>query len=1318
MNDKTLTAFVDTGSEATIIKSSVAQGLKGARILDSAKSVQGVAGTPMAVLGETDLNFDIVTPHITVHRVCMVDGINFPGDVLLGMDLLRRFDIELVATNEPPRAYISLDGRRFPVEYTGQESLRCAIIQTVEANPVELSTQATHMTPVHVTSTEVIKPRSGRFVSATVAKSLPKSGVVMIEGTHPRFIVPRAVVNTSSRKTAVWVVNPDNKPRRITQGTCIGQAEYVEEQYLLEIGKSTNSSESVSCSLPDGTHVCSAELDPEAPDNAEYARDPDDIGVCDISLDSLDDFYAIHDFGYRDDEYVIFPETPVLSRVESDGEPCPNHVEVGALAKKDNHELLDLNHLDITQQEQLRGVLADFPHLFSGDKSTIGKIPGIQHRITTKTNHPVCRRQWRLPQATKQTIRAECDAMLQQGVIEPSTSPWLSPVVLVRKKDGTIRFCVDYRGLNAITVADSHPLPRIDEVIDSLSGKVWFTVLDSRAAYWAVEVAPADRPKTAFTDGARLFQFARMPFGLCTAPTTFQRTMNLVLSKVLGKHTLAYLDDVVVASTTFESHMQDLAETLHLLNEAGLKLNQSKCTFAKQQIDFLGFVVSADGVLPNPNKVKAIKEMKPPKNVREVRRFLGACGFFRRHIKNFATVARPLTKLTRKDMPFCWSRESDDAFMNLKTALASAPVLRMPNFDHPFEIHTASKDALGAVLIQRGDEDEPQAVCYWSRTLNDAESRYNAIDLEALAVVEGVRVFDPYVYGRHFTVHTDHRPLTYVFSRKTKSPRMSRFAHDLSFYDFNIVYKPGPSNHVPDLLSRPIGETPPNTASEVLPVAQAPPPVDPDQPADLTTLDHVALREHQLKDELWKDIMEFLEGKRLPRGSVPTSLQEFELDQGVLYHLRSMPDRVVKQVCVPHGLRSQALQLAHSPPTAVHPGALRTYHNLEANYYFPNMLRLCKWYVQHCTTCQRRKGSRNHVEMQGRPPPEGPLELVSADLMDLRASAGGYRYVLSIVDHHSRFLQLVPLRNKSAETVLRGFYDHYITLFGPPRQIVTDNGGEFANEQWQNLCKELEVKYSYTVAYHPSSNGLVERTNRVVKDALSMLVADKPGTWPSYLPSVRLAINSAIHRSVGDQPLYLLTGRMALFPRGLTNLSTTDASLRTQQLAKARQFAIDASLRTHERNAEAHKKKVRSNWKPEEDALVLRRDFTAGALQDRWLGPCRIVKRLGPVTWLLKDLQPPHGTIKQHQDQMKPYIPPAELDYVDLGDQLPLDLMGDEQWNGRPPDIADLHDVPCEPDDNGNRWVGSLPAQEDDGTDGETDYETCSEMDDEIDCEL
>jgi len=411
--------------------------------------------------------------------------------------------------------------------------------------------------------------------------------------------------------------------------------------------------------------------------------------------------------------------------------------------------------------------------------------------------------------------------MLTQGVIEPSSSPWLSPVVLVKKRDGTHQFCVDYRGLNRVTTPDAYPLPRIDEILDSLTGRTWFTVLDSRSAYWAISVHPDDRQKTAFTDGYRLLQFRRLPFGLSTAPTTFQRTMNVVLASVLGRHTLAYLDDVVVASASFSEHLQHLQETLALLNDAGMKLNLGKCELAKHQVKLLGFIVGPEGVRPNPDKTAAIADMKRPHSVQDVRRFLGACGFFRRHIQGFAAMAKPLTALTKKGVKFEWGDAAQLAFTSLKDTLVRNPVLCLPNFSQPFEVHCdASTQALGGALLQHDAEGVPHAVAYWSRTLKDAETRYAVIDLEALAVVEAVRAFDPYIYGRQFEVWTDHQPLVEVFSRRTKSTRLSRYAYKLGGYDFVLRYKIGASNHVPDLLSRPAGDASPS-AEKACPLEQA-----------------------------------------------------------------------------------------------------------------------------------------------------------------------------------------------------------------------------------------------------------------------------------------------------------------------------------------------------------------------------------------------------------------------------------------------------------------------------------------------------------------
>jgi len=844
VNGKEVTCFIDTGSEVTVLKEEAAKLLPGIRMLRSSRTLKGVAGMPKSVEAEADLRFTIRPGLDLVHRTCITSGIHFPGDMLVGMDMLRRFPVILCILPNSSDSYLELDGHRHEITFVGEESLHCCEVPACHESKGELPEpfiplQPRYVSPVHVTEATTIEPRAGRFVAASLSRSVPdETHVAVIEGNMSCLLVPRTLITVQERRSSVWVVNTAPKPRKVSPGTVVGYAELVSASEVSEVRGSDIHPTSQFLQTPSGGAVNETTVK-QAP---KFLHSPHE-DVSDGNLGSLEEtnvealdsgyqsnvlnesseehgfiedgfesFDACLDFGYEPDEFFVFPETPAIDELCHIGSETQQGVASATPPPNTDNfflpeEQLRLSHLKSEQRSRLTGVLRRFPRLFTGDKHSVGTVPGIEHRIHTDTNVPVCVRQWRLPQSTKEIIKQECKTMIQQGVIEPSVSPWLSPVVLVKKKDGSVRFCVDYRGLNRVTTPDSYPLPRIDELMDSLSGKTWFTVLDSRAAYWAISVHPEDRPKTAFTDGNRLYQFRRLPFGLSTAPTTFQRTMDVVLSSVLGRHTLAYLDDVVVASTSFDAHLNHLQETLGLLENAGMKLNLFKCEFAQQEVKLLGFIIGKDGVRPNPDKVLAIAAMRRPRSARDIRRFLGACGFFRRHIPHFATIAKPLTQLTKKNVRFEWGDAAQQAFDTLKKALVTAPVLRLPDFDRAFEVHTdASGQALGAVLLQRDEDGSPHAVAYWSRILKDAESRYPIIDLEALAVVEAIRIFDPYIYGRCFTVWTDHSPLTYVFSRKTKSTRLSRFAHELSDYDFTLHYKQGASNYVPDLLSRPPGE--------------------------------------------------------------------------------------------------------------------------------------------------------------------------------------------------------------------------------------------------------------------------------------------------------------------------------------------------------------------------------------------------------------------------------------------------------------------------------------------------------------------------------
>lgn len=769
--------------------------------------------------------------------------------------------------------------------------------------------------------------------------------------------------------------------------------------------------------------------------------------------------------------------------------------------------------LQPAERQALADVITRHARIF---KAGGGPTPYAEHCIDTGEHPPIAVPPYRLNPSKKELMKVEIGKMLQDDIIEECESAWCSPALMVPKSNGGIRFCVDYRRLNAVTKADAYPMPRIDELLQSTKRDCFMSTLDLRSSYWQVKVREADRDKTAFVCPLGTYRFKRMPFGLRNAPATFQRLIDRLrsCSSLQDVTLLAYLDDLLVISQGYQQHLQDLEAVFKRLTEFNLHVNREKCAFARENVKYLGHVITQNGVSTDPGKVSAVLEMKVPGNLKHLRTFLQTCSWFRKFIPNFSKVAEPLTRLTRKSQVWSWGSEQTQAFIELKNLLTTAPILVQADFTRPFILRTdASNYALGAVLLQ-GDGNQERPIEYASRLLSAAERNYSTTEREALAVVWAVERFRPYLDGQPVIIGSDHQPLRWLLSLKSPTGRLVRWALKLQSFDIQFEYTPGKANVVADTLSRPICSSDTSDTCGVCSVI-----------CDLPAKTPSELRLEQTSDPEVEKIMKELEGfddvasKRwLERG--------YLMDQGVLYRFNPDSESESPQLVIPAGQVSAILKELHDSQTAGHPGIDRTYQKVAQLYYFTGMRRIITDYVLACIHCQRYKA--NNAKPPGllqTPVMSQRNEVLAMDLFGpLPEGDQGERWIFLIEDTATRWTELFALKEATAEACAHILIEEYFMRFGLPRRIISDNGVQFVSAVMQQCMSVLEIKQNFVPLYHPQANP-AERKNRDLKAMLAHLVSDDHTSWPVKLPVIRFALNSAKCRTTGKSPAYLMFGR-------------------------------------------------------------------------------------------------------------------------------------------------------------------------------------------------
>ena len=756
-----------------------------------------------------------------------------------------------------------------------------------------------------------------------------------------------------------------------------------------------------------------------------------------------------------------------------------------------------------------------------------GKLPPCNLApliIDTGDSAPIFQRPYRTPLAKRKIVEKEIMEMLEAGLIRPSASPYAAPLLLVPKKDETFRTVIDYRALNKVTKMDRHPLPLIQDIFDQLGGAKIFSTLDLKQGYHQLEVHPDSVEKTAFVCHFGQFEWLRMPMGVACGPPVFQREIQKAMSGLNGVCVLAYLDDLVVYSDTMEQHLKDLEQVFERIRKAGLTLKREKCSFATTEVELLGYIINPQGIKPNPEKVRAIDSLPPPSNVQEVRSFLGMTGYYRQTVPDYAQKAAPLVALTHKNVPFKWGKEQTDSFNSLKENLMSGRVMAYPQTDKPYKLFTDACDyACGAILVQDDEEGVERVIQYVSHQLSGAQLRWATIEKEAYAVVYALQKLRPYLYGSEFCIYTDHRPLKSLFTAPMKNTKIQRWAIMLSEFGADIEYRAGADNIRADMLSR------------IRPKRDH-------QIATIDTQDWVdadfpdGLESHRIPleaDDLTVDKVEQQQLIEFPELFEQAQNEDsfYEVCEGLLYSTKqpSQYAAVYPRLILPACFRAQIIQRAHKE--LGHLGALKTQHRVADAYVWTGMKADIKKEVSKCPLCAVHTRRRERVPMGEMPYATYPGQIVSADLTGpLVTSTNENKYILTILDHFSGWVECYPIPNKRSITVAAKFVDDYFPRAGFPEILITDNGLEFQEREFKTYLQTVGVEHRSTTPARPQSNGKIERFHRTIKEMLRKLVNGDRPQWESRLPHAVMAYRNAVSTVTGFTPFFLYFARRARIP--------------------------------------------------------------------------------------------------------------------------------------------------------------------------------------------
>lgn len=864
-----------------------------------------------------------------------------------------------------------------------------------------------------------------------------------------------------------------------------------------------------------------------------------------------------------------------------------NNFEVTSPQKSDSNKTESLNqhirmdHLNSEERTELTKVLGKFQDVFHHGNEPLTFTSAIQHEINTRDELPVYTKSYRYPFCHKEEVQRQIMKMLEQGIVRHSSSPWSSPVWVVPKKldasgQRKWRLVIDYRKLNEKTLDDRYPIPNITDILDKLGKCQYFSTLDLASGFHQIELAKKDIHKTAFSVEGGHYEFLRMPFGLKNAPATFQRVMDNILREHVGVICLVYMDDIIIYSTSLQEHLINISKVMETLRKHNLKIQIDKSEFLQKEVAFLGHIVTPEGVKPNPDKIKVIQNWPLPKNETELKGFLGTMGYYRKFIKDFAKIAKPLTQQLRKGEKITHSPEFVSAFNRCKNILTSSHVLQRPDLSKPFVLTTdASNYALGAVLSQ-GPIGKDKPIAFASRTLTKSEEKYSTIEKELLAIDWACRYFRPYLFGRKFTLYTDHKPLTYALNMKTSNDRLIRMKLRLEQFDYEIQYRPGKQNVVADGLSRlhhEININPAINANEQESLSSS---SDEDKSDDNNDNDdsdsgtvhssssdasdlikmtlrpinvfknQVLITEGPRNDESYEEIFPSVFRRTITRATFGL-VNAISIFRDYMHPTRTScilcPEKWLKwiqlayknyfsrnksfKVVLTQSILQDILteegqdQIIEETHDRAHRGIEDNYKVISGKYFFPRMRNKVTSFVNLCNICLQNKYERNpyKIKFAYTPIPAKPLDIVHMDIF-----ISSPNIFLSAVDKLSRFAMLIPVKSRSIPDIKRGLVK-LLTTFRTPKMIVCDNEVAFKAIEIRGLLQRLNIEIYHTPSDHSEVNGIVERFHSTLSEIFRCIKHKFPDLLNKEIYKIATELyNTTIHSATQLTPFEVFFG--------------------------------------------------------------------------------------------------------------------------------------------------------------------------------------------------